>query len=501
MKVKSRAFIQLFITICWLVTFTVVAKAAPIQREPPSEPPFHIWVIQFTGGYTQQPVSQNVVSGQAYTLNVNTVGSVGQFLPRVTTTWWASTNDGATWNQVPSASGNQNRYTNTITTDKVETVYYQVQTTYASLFQTNVYWSNPVKVMVSPQLVHATNFRIDAPYDTLPNGSRTNMLPVLTPSNATDTISWSIDRTDIATIDQTGALVASEDSTKYGPVQVTATTSNGLTAHKTMYVGALQDNIVGEGQDATFSANGFPSGSTVSAWHQVTANGKDTTITNSTQFAITNGQDGTKNGQLTVKNTTMSQNGNHYYATIQPGGVSQTTNTNSARLTILEGNQMTLEAVPNFTFTPLDGQALTIAQIRHGTTLQAVNPGNVRNQTTFDGNDKNLIYIYDPRPHSTGWSLTAALSPFTNTLTHQQLGQAGTNQLQLIDSLKRPLANLSDNGHKTLVKTTADANLSWAADLTNSQLDIAPTQQVTGGTYTAGLDWTLTDGPTPTAAK
>ncbi|GEK29220.1 WxL domain-containing protein [Furfurilactobacillus siliginis] len=501
MKAKSHIYTIAVTLFCLLLTFTIGIQAATVQREPPSEPPFHIWVVQFTGGFTQQPVSQNVVSGQPYTLNVNTVGSVGQFLPRVTNTWWASTNESATWSQVSPVSGNQNRYTNTVTTDKVQTIYYQVQSTYASLFQTNIYWSNPIKVMVSPQVVHATGFKLDAPYDTLPNGSRTNMLPVLTPSNATDTISWSIDRTDIATIDQTGALVASEDSTKYGPVQVTATTSNGLTAHKTMYVGALQDNIVGEGQDATFSANGFPSGSAVSSWHQIAADGKDTTINNNAQFAITNGQDGTKNGQLTIKNTTMSQNGNHYYATIQPGGVSQTTNTNSARLTILEGNQMTLEAVPNFTFTSLDGQALTIAQIRHGTTLHAVSPGNVRNQTTFDGNDRNLIYIYDPRPHSTGWTLTAALSPFTNTLTHQQLGQAGANRLRLVDSLNRPLTQLPDNGHKTVVKTTGDPNVSWAADLTNSQLDIAPTQQVTGGTYAAGLEWTLTDGPTPTAAR
>ena len=329
------------------------------------------------------------------------------------------------------------------------------------------------------------------------------MRALLTPVNATDAVTWSLDRSDIATIDSaTGALVANADPKKYGQVTVTAKTANGLVASKTMYVGALQDLAVNEGDSATFTVKGFPKGSTVVAWHQVTSTGKDTVLSGNKNISFSNGPDGMANAVLTIQSATTSLGHNKYYADIKMSGVNQNVATNQAQLVVIKSTGLTLDAVPNLIFAKTSDphDKIKINDVLNGITLHATNQPVSQSATTFDGNNQSHLIVSDTRSHSTGWRLTASLSAFTNTTTHQQLESSGSNKLTLTASDAKTLATLTDNNQATIVKqATSGDNL--AATLSNSTLTITPTTNVSAGVYDATMTWTLADVPNPSDAK
>lgn len=510
MKVINLKRLRFLITIfSLLIGFTGVLMTksmTPIQADStyptngtPSGPPFQFLGGYLVGGFSQQPADLNTISDQSYSLTVN--GARGFFDPLFfSNLTWYEYGDNHKWTQVNQGSSLPDTFTTSAHVTQVTTRYYQASVTYTGIFSSKTFWSQTAKVTISPQAVSATNISVDAASDTLPNGNSINMQAILTPSNATDKVTWSIDNSSIASIDANmGTLTANSDTKKYGPVKVTATTANGLSASKQMYVGALQDTVVPEGQTATFSVKGFPTGSSIIDWHQVTPDGKDTIATSQPNISAGTGTNQLKNGLLTIKNTTYAQNNYRYYADIQLPDGSQKATTNSATLEIIKGQDLSLDAVPNFVFRKSDQTPLSISDIAKGTTLTASKTVDVKNQSgNYDGNDRNALFVYDPRPASSGWRLSASMSPFTNTQTGQIFGgHGGLATLTMIDTTGQTVGQLVDNQTTTLIKSNTKPNLTADADLSPSKLTLQPTSLVTPGPYDATIYWTLANVPDP----
>ncbi|MYV17107.1 WxL domain-containing protein [Furfurilactobacillus milii] len=495
--------IIMFILVSLLLPITGHADDNIVPKGTPSADPFSVGRLVFVGGFTQQPLSLNTVSDKDYQLSFTAIKSLfDPWTDNITASWYIS-EDGQNWKK---AQDDGNALSGSFKThqhvDHVSTFYYQISVSIHGFLTSSVYWSKVAKVTISPQDVHATALSIAGESDTLPNANSENILATLTPANATDSIKWSVDNSQLATIDATsGKLTATSDLNQYGKVTVTATTSNGITASTVVYVGALQDKLVNEGTDASFIIKGFPKSAYVVGWHQIPPHGSDKPATNGPNVSISASPDGMQNGMLTVKNTSASQTQTQYYAVIGFNGADQQTNTNKARLFVNPGGQLTLDAIPNFTFSKADGTPLTVNNITHGVSLASISNTPGSTSLTYDGNDQQLLSIYDPRVHSSGWSLTAAMAAFTNTATHQPIGDKGGISLNLINDQNKSLATLKDDDQPVSVINATTPNTNVHSLLSGSTLTIDPTHAANSGHYSATISWTLADVPTANAAK
>lgn len=230
--------------------------------------------IWLTSGYTLQPTTNTYIEvNQTKSLYANAGRSA---LVQLTTAlyinkkyqWYQST-DGKNWSKVPSKDSGTNK-TLSITPTTVGTTYYQLdtywQTAITGLTASHLY-SNVATVHAVPEPVNATSVEVETDDDYLYNSSNdlinieTYAHAIPTPANFTGTVTWSVDRTDLATIDEESGLLTANTSRLSGPVTVTATLHNpdGSKTYGEKVVtvgGGLENQTVNAGQTATFDLRG-----------------------------------------------------------------------------------------------------------------------------------------------------------------------------------------------------------------------------------------------------
>jgi len=228
--------------------------------------------IWMSNGYALQPATDSyVVVGNDLTLYTDQARS---FVNRILTpghtkyhTWYEST-DGKTWKKV--ANGKSKNYQNyKITPNKTGTVYYQQETYWRSAIGTTAMhiYSKVATVHVLPEPVDATSVDVTTDDDYLYNtenvliNRETYAHAIPTPHNFTGTVSWSVDNTNLATIDENTGLITSNNKELSGELKVTATlhNPNGKDIYGSTTIGigrGLDDQYVKAGNTATFSLRG-----------------------------------------------------------------------------------------------------------------------------------------------------------------------------------------------------------------------------------------------------
>lgn len=250
--------------------------------------------------------------------------------------WYSSTNPTSSdkWSKV---SGGTNRKL-TINPTSVGTVYYQDSYVKSGLLLGKSFYSDVASVTTYPDPVEATGVTVSVAQDYLYNNQKDPATTVAyakpEPFNSTAKLSWSVDNTELATIDPDSGEVTANNSNKSGTVNViaTLTNSNGdqVTGSAPIKIGGgLDDQTVNEGQKATFKVQGDWTTVNSVTWHQV-VNGKDSVIS---------GADGLT---YTTPETTFDNDKDQYYAVLKvptqdaEGNSSFTTiTTNKANLTVI----------------------------------------------------------------------------------------------------------------------------------------------------------------------
>lgn len=230
--------------------------------------------IWLTSGYSLQPNETNYVEvNDTVTLHTDQARS---FLTAAATLaysphyQWYESSDGKKWSEVSSKNGG-NRKHFPVTPDTVGTKYYQQRTAwyiliYKPLIDPTVY-SKVATVHALPEPVNATDLKVSVDDDYLYNSSNdvvsttTYAHANVTPDNFTGKISWSIDNTNLATIDSETGLIEANKSRRAGVVTVTATLTNPdgsvIKAHEKVTIGGgLEDQTVDAGEKATFDLRG-----------------------------------------------------------------------------------------------------------------------------------------------------------------------------------------------------------------------------------------------------
>lgn len=190
----------------------------------------------------------------------------------------------------------------------------------------------------------------------------------------------------------------------------------------------------------------------------------------------------------------------------------------------IEAGKLTLDLVPNLHFTKADGSNPSIKDITNGIELPlnadgTVSPNEAVTSKTgadgaFDGNAENKLTVSDFRGDDTkGWTLRAAVSPFTKLGGQGLLQSAGLNLTAVkasrtglgkdVDATTRvtiPATNASGivvnaaAGKGTLTNNFSFAGTDIGDGAYATSLTI-PSQAAQTGVYQAQLTWTLANTP------
>lgn len=477
----KRAGVSLFVLIAGL-SIGVSAHAASAPQTPTS-PPTSIMGINLAGGFTQEPIDSNHVSGDTVTLAAQGTRNI---LEAITNpfgsrkyVWWESTDGGDTYSTVGS-----NSTTYTFTAPQVSSptqLYFQCEYDFTGIGLFYSEWSRIATVTITPSRVPTTDIQVTSDSPGLYNGESTTVHATLTPSTATDPITWTSSNPSLASVDDYGNVTATNTSSDtsgtandHGIVTITGT-SNGHSDSVKIAIGALQNVTVNEGSDATFTLKDLPDGMSVANWYRV----EDGTATalNSTSTSYT-----------VSKTTVGGDNGTSYYATLNytVNGSTKSVNTNSALLTVNKSGLLALTAVPNFNFDSVDVAALCA----DSTTLENHDYGTAG--SAYDGNDNGELSVMDSRTTGGDWTLTASLAPFT--LDDGSDGNLGTTILDLYDPTSRLDENVPDTSTATKIYTSSDYD-GQDFDVTDSELNMPPAPQIVAGDYQSVMTWTLSVAP------
>jgi len=225
-------------------------------------------------GYILQPADKTYIQvDQTKTLNADARRSViaqaiGILFPSRRYQWYKST-DGKTWAKISKKEGGTNKKLS-LTPTETGTTYYQLETYWTDLIgvtRTKQLYSNVATVYAVPEPVDATSVEVTTDDDYLYNSVNdivnieTYAHAIPTPANFTGTISWSIDNTNLATIDEEDGLITANTNRLGGIVTVTATMHNpsgkDITGSTEVLVGGgLEDQTVHAGNTATFDLRG-----------------------------------------------------------------------------------------------------------------------------------------------------------------------------------------------------------------------------------------------------
>lgn len=317
-----------------------------VPKYTPTKDPKKFLGIWLTSGYSLQPKEDYYVTvNDSVTIKTNTGRSVWTFLTGALDSdsyqWWQTT-DGKNWTKVSKADGGKKRKL-PVTPKAAGTTWYQLDTQYAFLgINKKNFYSRIGAVHALPEPVDATSLdvTVDDDYlyntsDQLSNTTYAHAKP--TPSNATGTITWSVDDSSLATIDEDGEITANKDG-KSGIVTVIATmtnpSGNKITGTKTVEIGGgLDDQKVKSGENATFTLKGNTggeddeenNGSVSIDWYRY-----DHVTDAKTKVESDGGP------SYTTDDTTYADNNAFYQAvlTLKINLISKTITTNKARLTV-----------------------------------------------------------------------------------------------------------------------------------------------------------------------
>lgn len=192
-----------------------VVKAADFEfgyREKPSPDPIKFAFIYWTSGFSQQPVSQYTYLGQTVTLSTKMAYNLSDSWPSTTSYQWYDSQDTVNWGE----TNNQTKQNLTIKPSKVGTQYYQASTTknwILSLSKNTTWYSKVAFVTTYPEPKDATSVKVSVDsnylYNNLEEADTTFAHATPDPYDSTAKLSWSIDNTDLATIDaNTGEITA-----------------------------------------------------------------------------------------------------------------------------------------------------------------------------------------------------------------------------------------------------------------------------------------------------
>lgn len=325
-------------------TPTNIVKAEDSGAKPiytPSADPLKIFGTYWTSGYTLQPTSQYTYLNQKVTLNSNAYTTLFDNLSSIYSYsyQWYMSKDGINWGN-PSDL----KFANiTLDASEVGTRYYQSTYTRGKLLSNNRsgYYSKMASVTVYPTPKDATSVSVsvddDYLYNNQENAATTYAHATPDPYDSTAALSWSIDQTDLATIDKNSGLVTANTNGKSGTVKVTATMTNSdgstVSGSKNITIGGgLDDQTVNEGKTATFKIQGnFDSTPDSITWHKI-QNNKDTTIQNANDLSYT------------TPDTVYTDDKSQFYAVIK---LTQTGSDGNPTTTTITTNKATLNVIPN----------------------------------------------------------------------------------------------------------------------------------------------------------
>ncbi|MFC6175430.1 hypothetical protein ACFQAV_01185 [Companilactobacillus huachuanensis] len=230
--------------------------------------------IPTRSGYILQPDEKTYIQvNQTKTINADARRSLASQLlgvgfPIRRYQWYKST-DGKTWSEVPKKeSGREKKLP--LTPTETGTTYYQMETYWGTLLgwvRSKQLYSNVATVYSVPDPVDATSVEVTTDDDYLYNSVNdivnieTYAHAIPTPENFTGTVSWSIDNTNLATIEEDTGLITANTNRLGGVVTVTATLHNPIGdditgSTEVLIGGGLEDQTVKAGKTATFDLRG-----------------------------------------------------------------------------------------------------------------------------------------------------------------------------------------------------------------------------------------------------
>ncbi|AKP68105.1 hypothetical protein [Companilactobacillus ginsenosidimutans] len=321
-----------------------IVQADDTTITPPNKPssdPIKFLFVYWTSGFTLQPVNQYTYIGQPITLSTDThitlldaISSVYSYKYQ----WYHST-DGSTWDQ-PSSMTNKNV---TVDPTEVGTEYFQQSYTRGRLLWggRSGYYSKLAFVTTFPEPKDAIDVTVSTEdnylFNNQENASETYAHAVPDPFDSTAKLSWSIDNTDLATIDSTTGLITANTNGVSGKLTVvgTLTNSDGGKIQGTTTVdigGGLDDQEVDEGKTADFEVRGtFDKAPDSVTWHKV-VNGKDSVISGASGLSYT------------TPETVYTDDGTKFYAVIK---VTENDQNGSPQTNTITTNQANLKVIPN----------------------------------------------------------------------------------------------------------------------------------------------------------
>ncbi|WP_201307949.1 hypothetical protein [Companilactobacillus farciminis] len=181
---------------------------------------------------------------------------------------WYETTDGKKWTEISKKNGGTKKNL-TVTPKEIGTKYYQQEVKWYYIFSSlsPTVYSKVAAVHALDKHVSATDVEVSVDddyiynYDSEITTTSTYAHAKVTPTNFTGDIKWSIDNTDLATIDEESGLITANTRTKSGVVTVTATAINndGTKVSGSAEVtvgGGLEDQTVKAGETAKFELMG-----------------------------------------------------------------------------------------------------------------------------------------------------------------------------------------------------------------------------------------------------
>jgi len=247
-------------------------EGIPPKHEP-TEPVRKFLGMWMTSGYALQPNEDTyTVQGREATIYTDAARSVSAVLVSLTSwphyQWYTSTN-GKKWTTMDGPTSNDRDLK--VNTNTVGTVYYQQRTAWYMLLGPSkidpTVWSNVAAVHTLDKDVDADEISVSLDDDYIYNEeseittNTTYARAVVNPPEYTGTLKWSVDRPDLATIDENTGLITANKQSKSGKVVVTATGYNSdgkaFYGRKILTVGGgLEDQIVDVGEKGTFKLMG-----------------------------------------------------------------------------------------------------------------------------------------------------------------------------------------------------------------------------------------------------
>ncbi|WP_057880675.1 hypothetical protein [Companilactobacillus kimchiensis] len=330
----------------------------------PNKDPKKFLGIWMSNGYGLQPNPDSYTTvGKQVTLRTSAGRSVWSvilgLLDGAHYRWWQST-DGKNWSKVDK-SDNGHKKNFSVTPTKVGTVWYQLDTQYYTLLtpylKTHIY-SRVAAVHTLSESVNATDLdvTVDDDYlyntsDELSNTTYAHAIPI--PDNSTGILSWSVDNTNLATVDEDGQVTANNKGIS-GSVKVLATMTNDDGSKITRPVsveigGGLDDRTVNSGETANFELKGNTggdgdddgnTGSVTVDWYKY-APGSNSKV------KVASGPD----TNYTTDKTTFADDGSYFQAiiTIKAGKVTKTITSNKAKLTVIPAGKPDISIINKIT--------------------------------------------------------------------------------------------------------------------------------------------------------